>query len=460
MITLLSTIAYQTQEIFSRLRAWLPARYAAMQCTRRSDVCRAGLVFATCAALAACGGSGSATATEPPGELTAVLDRMDAPRLVPSRPAAAVYASEPAARRQITALDEPLRVQIFQAVRDSAAQRGITVLPDERLDAVMDQLAKTLRPNEQSRSTAVEFLLSYHGVIEPYPVIHGVHARAADDREIVQLLLESIAWPTDDDLVTLGIGIDRATSENRILVAVQTKLLDLAPVQRVWPNGAEIDVSGRLLGVFREPHFYVTFPSGEAQRYPILVRQQEFLTRIRCDRGPGIYQLEVFGNNGLGPKVLANFPVYCGVDPPAAYEGAAGYVPPRVAPNEAETQLLDLVNQARRHAGLAEVPADPRLADVARAHSRDMHENNFVGHISPTTGGPMDRVLTAGLSFARVLENVGRDASAEEVHAGLMRSPGHRSAILDAGVTHVGIGVVVVAPEDGPVGLIATELFR
>jgi uncharacterized protein YkwD len=421
---------------------------------------RAGLVFATCAVLAACGGSGSATATESPRELTAVLDRVDTPRLVPGRPAAAVYESEPAARRRVPALDDPLRVQIFEAVRDSAAPRGITVLPDGRMDAVMDQLARAVQANEQSRSAAVEFLLSYHGVIEPYPVIQGLHARAMTDREIVQMLLESIALPTDDKLVTLGIGIDRATSENRIVVAVQSKLLDLAPVQRVWPAGAEIEVSGRLLGAFQQPHFYVTFPSGEARRYPILARQQEFLTRIRCDRGPGIYQLEVFGNNELGPRVLANFPVYCGVEPPAAYEGAVGYTPPRVAPGEAEAQLLDLVNQARRHAGLTEVAADPRLADVARAHSKDMHENDFVGHVSPTTGNPMDRVSRAGLSLERVLENVGRDASAEEVHAGLMRSPGHRAAILDAGVTHVGIGVVVVAPGDGSVGLFATELFR
>lgn len=389
-----------------------------------------------------------------------MLDRVEAPRLVPGRPAAAVYASEPAARRQIAALDEPLRVRIFQAVRDAAMQRGITVVPDNRLDAVMDDLVTALRAHEHSRSAAVEFLLSHHGVIEPYPMIHGVHARAADDRDIVQLLLQSIALPTDGDLVTLGIGIDRATSENRVFVAVQAKLLDLAPVQRVWPGSAEIEVSGRLLGVFRDPHFYVTLPSGQARSYPILVKQQQFLTRIRCDGGPGMYQLEVFGSNELGPKVLANFPVYCGVEPPSAYDGAVGYTPPRVTPDQAEAQLLELINQARRDAGLTALAADPRLADVARAHSGDMHENKFVGHVSPTTGSPADRVQAAGLSHGQILENVGRDASAQEVHAGLMRSPGHRSAILDTAVTHVGIGVVVVESEGRVMSLLVTELFR
>jgi uncharacterized protein YkwD len=457
MITTVSEITRKAARISFGLRAWQPDWRRAVQRWRRGA--GAALVIAACAALAACGGAGNATATDAPRELADVLARMDAPLLVPGRPAAAVYASEPAARRQIAALDEPLRVRIFQAVRDAATQRGITVIPDSRLDAVMGDLVRVLSAHEHSRSAAVEFLLSHHGVIEPYPVIHGVHARAADDRDIIQLLVDSIALPTDGDLVTLGIGVDRATSENRVLVAIQAKLLDLAPVQRVWPGDAEIELSGRLLGVFRDPHFYVTFPSGQARSYPILVKQQEFLTRIRCDEGPGMYQFEVFGSNELGPKVLANFPVYCGVEPPAAYEGAVGYTPPRVTPDQAEAQFLELINHARRDAGLTQVAADPRLGDVARAHSRDMHDNNFVGHVSPTTGSPGDRVQAAGLSHARVLENVGRDASVQEAHAGLMRSPGHRAAILDAAVTHVGIGVVVVASDDR-LALFVTELFR
>ena len=121
---------------------------------------------------------------------------------------------------------------------------------------------------------------------------------------------------------------------------------------------------------------------------------------------------------------------------------------------------MTLVNQARAAAGLGPVSADPDLADVAREHSRDMLDNGFVAHISPTTGAPMDRVRAAGLSPSRLLENVGTAGSVEEVHSGLMSSPGHRSAILDERVTHVGIGIAVAAPASGPVSLYATELFR
>jgi uncharacterized protein YkwD len=40
-----------------------------------------------------------------------------------------------------------------------------------------------------------------------------------------------------------------------------------------------------------------------------------------------------------------------------------------------------------------------------------------------------------------VLENIGRGASLNEVHAGLMDSPGHRGALLHPLATHVGIAV-------------------
>ena len=127
--------------------------------------------------------------------------------------------------------------------------------------------------------------------------------------------------------------------------------------------------------------------------------------------------------------------------------------------DDAEIQLFAHVNEARMNAGLSLLTPDPALARVARGHSGDMFANNFVAHVSPTTGGPGDRVAKAGLKPPRLLENVGTDSSPAEVHRGLMRSPGHRSAILDPEVTHVGIGVVV-APPGAPYRVVVTELFR
>jgi uncharacterized protein YkwD len=89
-----------------------------------------------------------------------------------------------------------------------------------------------------------------------------------------------------------------------------------------------------------------------------------------------------------------------------------------------------------------------------------MLQNHFVGHVSPTTGGPGDRVKRAGLTFTRLLENVGRNSSVEELEIALMASPGHRSAILDPRAQRVGIGIVVDdSSPDFPV-VLGTQLFR
>ena len=53
-----------------------------------------------------------------------------------------------------------------------------------------------------------------------------------------------------------------------------------------------------------------------------------------------------------------------------------------------------------------------------------------------------------------VLENLSRTGSLDEAHQGLMASPVHRTNIVDATVTHVGVGV---ACADGEV--LVTQLF-
>src|SRR5262249_5046967 len=160
-------------------------------------------------------------------------------------------------------------------------------------------------------------------------------------------------------------------------------------------------------------------------------------------RGDGRYQVEVFGSDASGPRVLANFTVFCGVEAPTSLQGRGGFVPTPVAAEDAERQLFAMINKARATAGLPGVGCGPELAAAARAHSSDMLINDYIAHISPTTGSPADRVAKAGIDVTRLAENVGTSSTPEELHQGLMRSPGHRAAILDRKVTRVGVGVAV-----------------
>ena len=406
-----------------------------------------------------CGSRSEGPPAESAEDLVALLDRQTG-SLSPGQPGAEVYQSQPAARREMAALSDPLRGNIFHALRTSSARRGVTVVPDGRLDAAMDDLARALREDEQPHSAAVEFLLGHYGVVEPYPQLRILRVHRAGEGQIAPELARSFSPPGHDPLLSVGIGVSRASSFTSVVVASQPKHLDLAAVPRAFTSGATISLSGRLLGRFRDPHLYVTDPDGQAQRYPLNSAADGFGASVACARGDGRYQVEVFGQDHQGPRVLANFPVYCGAAPPTEYQGEVSYVAFAIPVDEAEAELLALVNQARAGAGLGPLAADPELAVVARGHSKDMRDNRFMAHISPTTGTPMDRARAAGLSPVRLLENIGTSGSVEEVHAGLMRSPGHRKAILDPQVTRVGVGVVVDAPQNGPISIYATELFR
>jgi uncharacterized protein YkwD len=390
------------------------------------------------------------------GELAAPPAR----RLVPRKPGADHYESRPAAASGFQPFGDPLRTLIQKAAATAGKKQGTRVVPDTRLDEAMTDLARSLREGESLHSEAVDFVLSHHGIVEPYPKLSFVRAPRAAESEALDTLVHKLQLPEGKPLATIGVGLERDSSSFFVIVAIQDKSLDLDAVPRQLASGGRTRVSGKLLGTFAQPHLYVTDPKGAARTLTATLDGALFAADVRCDRGDGRYQVEVFGSDEGGPRVLANFPIFCGVAPPAAFVGAAGYVGTSIDTKEAEARLFALVNQDRHAAGLPPVAADPALAAVAREHSLDMLQHDFVGHVSPTTGSPVDRVKKAGLTFKRLSENVGRNGSVEELELGLMASPGHRSAILDKQATRVGIGVVVDDSTPSNVVVIGTQLFR
>ena len=173
--------------------------------------------------------------------------------------------------------------------------------------------------------------------------------------------------------------------------------------------------------------------------------------------GAGTYHVEVVGRGVRGDTVIANFPVYVGTAIPTSVR--VGAVDTSGTDVEAvRRQLLALINQTRREAGLSDVTVHGELRNVAATHSRDMIDSDFIGHTSPSTGSPSDRVRAGNVRTGLVLENIGRGYSAQEIHRGLMGSPGHRANIVNPDVTHVGIGVVAEA-EGARHAFVVTQMF-
>ena len=107
--------------------------------------------------------------------------------------------------------------------------------------------------------------------------------------------------------------------------------------------------------------------------------------------------------------------------------------------SEYENEILKLVNETRKKNGLKELVWVGALADVARAHSKDMADNGYFDHVSPTAGSPSDRAISVGLPG--VGENIAAGPlTPAAVHEAWMNSPGHRANILNADYRFIGVG--------------------
>jgi uncharacterized protein YkwD len=124
----------------------------------------------------------------------------------------------------------------------------------------------------------------------------------------------------------------------------------------------------------------------------------------------------------------------------AAEEVTESPRPAAAAPGP-EGEVLAPVNQERAAAGCPALRADPGLAGVARAHSEDMRDRQYFGHVDPDGRDPFTRARAAGLSNARA-ENIARgQPDAGAVMASWMDSAPHRENILDCSLTTLGVGV-------------------
>lgn len=124
--------------------------------------------------------------------------------------------------------------------------------------------------------------------------------------------------------------------------------------------------------------------------------------------------------------------------------------------SEQEQELLALVNEERKRAGVGPLQVDDELREVARAHSRDMWVRGYFAHQDPDGRDAADRVRAARIRYGLVGENIALAPTLPMVHEGLMNSPDHRANILDARYKRLGIGIVL----GGSNGLMVTQNFR
>ena len=137
------------------------------------------------------------------------------------------------------------------------------------------------------------------------------------------------------------------------------------------------------------------------------------------------------GGSPLGPSSAVTTPA-----PPAP-------IPLSGVTDSEILSLINLVNSHRTSRGLPPLAWDSRVAEVAQAHSQDMVDRDFYGHVNPDGEGPNDRLREAGIEYLWWAENYCYGFStAAAAFNWWLNSPSHRANLESTNVTHHGIGKV------------------
>jgi uncharacterized YkwD family protein len=108
-----------------------------------------------------------------------------------------------------------------------------------------------------------------------------------------------------------------------------------------------------------------------------------------------------------------------------------------------EAEVARLVNEERTSRGIAALTVNARLSEIARTKARDMRDDNYFGHNSPTYGTPEQMLNRFGVTFRSYGENIAAgQPTPEAVMRTWMNSSVHRGNILDPNFTDIGVGYV------------------
>lgn len=89
---------------------------------------------------------------------------------------------------------------------------------------------------------------------------------------------------------------------------------------------------------------------------------------------------------------------------------------------------------------------DPRLAEIARAHSEAMIRQHYFGHVDPDGDSPVERLYKAGIRWHSMGENIAINFTVPLAEAAFMNEPpaqaNHRGNILNPVFNCVGVAAV------------------
>jgi len=412
------------------------------------------LATAALLSFAACTAPASTQAPEPSREQESEQPSVTSSSITLSGEPAAVYRTgEP-----LTAIDE--------AVAAEAARRMPALRFSSNLARAARELAGTWRGADIGNAPheLITFVLNASGCVDPSETATLV---ATTDPSSEPVWAELVATARSPQEAPTHVGIASARDPlrptyTRWVMLLVDRSYTLEPLPRAVAADAAVRLRFGLAPGLRGPRVIAKSPHGAMLSFPVRAVTDDggFEASLELGHDPGEHVVELLAEGDHGPQVLALFPISVAAPPPRSWHGEAP--PPEDAirsASAAEDYLRDLTDRQRRDNGRKELAWDPRLAAIARRHAQDMRDNNFMGHVSPTTGDIGNRLRRAEYPFSFAAENIARSTSLWEAVESLMRSPGHRRNLLATDPTHAGIGVAIATDAEGRRTFFVTQVF-
>ena len=120
-----------------------------------------------------------------------------------------------------------------------------------------------------------------------------------------------------------------------------------------------------------------------------------------------------------------------------------------------EETVLSLINIEREKNDLPSLEIDDKLQNLARLKAKDLVENNYFSHTSPTYGTPFEMLKNHNIEYKIASENIAGNSSLENAVLSWMDSESHKENILSNLYNYTGIAVV----DSIAYGKIIVELF-
>lgn len=103
--------------------------------------------------------------------------------------------------------------------------------------------------------------------------------------------------------------------------------------------------------------------------------------------------------------------------------------------------ILEKINAARLANGLPALTLDSLVTATAQAKAKDMVENNYFSHTSPTYGSPFEMMQNAGITYIAAGENIAGNNNIDDAINSFLNSEEHSKNILSNAYNYIGIGI-------------------